>query len=263
MPNKPSGQNILRYAALENYAVAFSLRRLHERAITVHLADGGILQKGYVARRNHAVALDRFIGCHKIRFFKSFVLIIALAAAMSVFLWPTIYKLVVNNWKSIILAVGGLCVGAGLIFMMQRTGKSPLKNIQPPDETTEKPLEELERLAERTTSRLRTAYHIQLCLVGLVAAIFFAVITWCIFMVSQGRLMYATAFGSSGVGMLALSKWKWQPFDRIAEARKLADDADILTTGLRLRIKSVSEIDNPKERARAQWDAVRDYLCYS
>ena len=122
------------------------------------------------------------------------------------------------------------------------------------------PLEELESLAIRTVSRLKTAYQIQITLTCVVAALLLFVVLWSIFMVTQNQLMYATAFSSSGIGMLVLSKWKWQPFERVAEARKLADDADILAAGLRLRIKSISEIVDPKERSQAQWEAVSEYL---
>jgi hypothetical protein len=168
--------------------------------------------------------------------------------------------LVVRYWKPILSSLGGACFGAGIILAVGRLGKAPLKNIQPPDDTTNEPLEELERFVERSGSRLRTAYRVQMALIWLVALTIFAVIGWSILMVTKHQLMYATVFGTTGVGMLALSRWKWQPFERVADARRLADNADILATGLRMRIESISKIPDPKERAEAQWRAVTDYL---
>jgi hypothetical protein len=78
--------------------------------------------------------------------------------------------------------------------------------------------------------------------------------------VSQNRILYASAFGSGSVAMVILTQWKWQPFDRINQARQLADNADTLATGLRLRMKTISEITDPSKRSTAQWEAVEAYL---
>lgn len=98
---------------------------------------------------------------------------------------------------------------------------------------------------------------------GIVGCIFVALIVWSIIMVTKNKLVYATAFGSGSVAMAILTRWKWQPFDRINDARRLADKADTLATGLRLRMKTISEIKNPTARAKAQWDAVTEYLSYA
>jgi len=82
-------------------------------------------------------------------------------------------------------------------------------------------------------------------------------------MVSKERLLYASAFGSGGVAMVILTQWKWQPFDRINQARKLADDADTVATALRLRMKTISEITDPSLRSKAQGDVVNEYLEHS
>jgi hypothetical protein len=125
---------------------------------------------------------------------------------------------------------------------------------------TGSPVQELKELAERAASRLRAAYRLQLWAVLAVGAIFIALIVWSMVMVSQERILYASAFGSGSVAMMVLTRWKWQPFDRINQARRLADDADILATGLRLRMKTISEITDPVKRSKAQWDAINEYL---
>jgi len=164
------------------------------------------------------------------------------------------------HWKALLLPIGGVCTGAGAVLLALRIGNSPLRAIAPPDVESKDPLQELKSLAERTASRLRTAYSLQLWAVLVVGSLFIILIIWSVVMVSQQRLLYASAFGSGSVAMVILTQWKWQPFDRINEARKLADNADTIATGLRLRMATISEIVDPSVRAKAQWDAVREYL---
>ena len=142
--------------------------------------------------------------------------------------YPPYVKLIVGqdtSWKTMLLSLGGVCIGSGFILIFVRIGRKPLKNIKPPDDTSDQPLAELELLAGRTVSRLRTAYQMQISLICIVAALLLFIILWSIYMVTQDQLMYATVFGSSGIGMLALSKWKWQPFERVTEAPKNAEHA--------------------------------------
>jgi len=181
---------------------------------------------------------------------------------IGILLGAPVYRLVVANWKSILLVVGWACLGSGFILIVRQVGKNPLKRVVAPDGKTEEPLQELEEFAKRAASRLRTAYHMQICLTGLVALFIFGVIVWSIIMVTQERFLQAQMFGSGGVGMFALSTWKWQPFDRIELARKLADEADLLVTMLRLRRKNISEIEDPKVRADEQWKATHEYTKY-
>jgi hypothetical protein len=276
----PSGSLVLGLAALNNPAVALNLSKLAERSEQqLSPARGGPAQPSVLASSPAALArswdrltqrelsvqlLWQTISCKApARLARPVLAVLLLTAgilAVSVVLGPPLFRLVVAHWKTILLALGVFLIGAGVILAAGRVGRTPLRNIQPPDDTTNEPLEELERFATRSASRLRTAYQVQLGLICLVAVAIFAIVGWSVLMVTRHQLMYATVFGTTGVGMLALSKWKWQPFDRVADARRLADNADILATGLRLRIESISEIQDPKERAQAQWQAVNDYL---
>lgn len=166
------------------------------------------------------------------------------------------------QWKAILTSVGGVCIGVGPVLIVRRVDTSPLSAVAPPETDTESPLQDLKELAKRAASRLRIAYFLQLGNIVIVGIIFVALIVWSIVMVSQERILYATAFGSTSIIMVILTRWKWQPFDRINQARQLADNADILATGLRLRMKTISEINDPSNRAKAQWDAVKEYLDY-
>lgn len=189
------------------------------------------------------------------------IIIVSIALGAIIFAnGKDIYSLFASNWKQILFLLGGVCFGAGIIIASKQIGLSPLKHVDPPNANTNNPLEEIEQLANRSVSRLKISYHMQLSAVIFVGCTLLIIVYWCIYMVSKDKLMYASAFGSSGVGMIVLTKWKWQPFEKVAEARKLADNADILATGLRLRINSLSEISDPKERAREQWVAVGEYL---
>ena len=82
-------------------------------------------------------------------------------------------------------------------------------------------------------------------------------------MFSFRRVDYGTVFGTSGVGGMALTKWKWQPFEKASEARRSADNADVLALGLRRRLATISEIKDPIERQKFEWQAVNDYLASS
>ncbi|MCD4678129.1 MAG: hypothetical protein K8S18_19375 [Desulfobacula sp.] len=267
MSTNRSANYIFRHAAIQNHSVAKNLDKLAARArkkrrdksqaITIEdlVASSPIAQDSVAYSPKCCPSPMGYSSS----IFGVLILIAGIVAIGFVF-GSTLYKILIGNWKTIFISLGGICIGAGIILIFGRIGKKPLKKIEPPDGTSEEPLTELERLANRTVSRLRTAYRIQVSLISVVAAILCFVILWSIYMVTNNRLAYATAFGSSSIGMLALSKWKWQPFERVAEARKLTDDADILATGLRLRINSISQITDPKERAQAQWNAISEYL---
>lgn len=260
---------IFRQAAQQNKAVADNLAqisaRLREtRQTGKQIPSGPVVASSPLFSRRMAGA-DLHMYSLKCEYRRStpilgIAILVAGLVAIGYVVGPTIYKIFIASWKTISLSLGGVCVGSGFILLFGKIGKEPLKNVEPPDGSSDHPLEELEGLAFRTVSRLKTAYQLQIILTCSVATLLLFVVLWSIYMVTQNQLMYATAFGSSGISMLILSKWKWQPFERVAEARKLADDADILAAGLRLRIKSISEIPDPKERAQAQWDAVSEYL---
>lgn len=183
--------------------------------------------------------------------------------AIAVVVGPAVLRFATMYWKAILLPTGGVCVGAGVVLLLSRIGISSLRTVAPPKANTDDPLKELTDLAQRTGSRLRAAYRLQLWTVLAVGGIFITLIVWTIVMVSKQRLVYASAFGAGSVSMAILTQWKWQPFDRINQARRLADNADTLATGLRLRMKTISEIADPATREKAQWKAVKEYVSLS
>lgn len=188
------------------------------------------------------------------------LLLVAGIIALGISVGPSVIRFLGQHWQAIILPVGGVCVGAGIVLLVSRLGTTPLCFVDPPKKDSNEPLHELKDLAERTASRLRAAYRFQLFAVLTVGVIFVGLIVWSIVMVSQKKILYASAFGSGGMAMVILSQWKWQPFDRINQARRLADNADTLATGLQLRMKTISEIQDPRERAKAQWEAVEQFI---
>lgn len=86
-----------------------------------------------------------------------------------------------------------------------------------------------------------------------------ALLGWSMYLVSKDKLGYASAFGSTGVGGLIVSKWKWQPFQKMTEATKLAEAADVMAVGLRVRLDTIQQIKSPAARSKAQWEAVHEY----
>ncbi len=271
MSQRSSAKNVFRELEIQNPAAAKALRAFRPPEF----------QKPAVAERIlYEFHFDEYEKCcrpkssHKQRRIGFMIFLIAfgllefslLIGGIIAGLGPTV-RFLGTHWKAILLllggVLGGVCLGAGAVLAAIRVGVSPLSSIAPPNVDTEEPLQELKELAERVASRLRAAYRFQLCAVITVGIIFIGLIVWSMIMVSRDRILYASAFGSSSVAMMILTRWKWQPFDRINNARKLADNADTLATGLRMRMKSVSEIADPHERAKAQWDAVKEYLEFS
>jgi hypothetical protein len=84
------------------------------------------------------------------------------------------------------------------------------------------------------------------------------ILGWSILMVAKGNLEYATVLGSGGIVATILTM-KWQPFDRIGRARDLAEQVDVLATGLRLRLATIARIVDPVARHEAEWRAVKEY----
>jgi len=138
------------------------------------------------------------------------------------------------------------------------SGIRPLQAVGQLDAHSATPLGELEKLAARSVQRLRSAYRIQLALSVAVAIVLGAAVIWAILMVSLNELPYATVLGSSGLGATMLAA-RWQPFDRVGRARFLAEQADILATGLRLRMTTIEQIADPRARQKAEWNAVKEY----
>lgn len=264
-----SSSHILKQASRQNPAVAFSLNKLRARSMleqqSRQTAVSSPLDSSYKGELSLEINLlkDSLVCKAKRPSALGPVILLIGIIILGFVIGPKIYRIIANYWSTIFIALGSCLIGAGIILLITQFDKNPLKNVIPPDANTENPLAELEKLANRSVARLKTAYHLQIYLIIFVALILAAVLFWSIVMITRDKILYATAFSSSGVGMLILSKWKWQPFERVTEARKLADDADILATGLRIRMQSIMAITDPKERAQAQWTAVSDYLAHS
>jgi len=245
--------NIISILESQNPAIGRNLNQMRGRS--------GVMK---VISLNHGMAISlRFmLEMMPLRWFQiwPFVLLLIGLVALGVVIGPYVFRFVVHNWRILLLCISSACIGASVVLVISRVGFQPLMKIKPPSANTDEPLKELESLAERTSARLRTAYIVQVSLVVAVFTVFAGIVAWSMVMVSQKRLAYASAFGSGGVAMLVLSKWKWQPFERMAEARKLADQADILATALRMRIRIIEQISDPENRAKAQWEAVAEYL---
>jgi hypothetical protein len=58
--------------------------------------------------------------------------------------------------------------------------------------------------------------------------------------------------------VLAVVVLKWQPFRRAARSAQLADMADATATNLRLRLRTLDEIEDAKARQLEQWKTVLD-----
>ena len=268
MKVKSSGKNVFRELEAENPAIAQAFRTFRRRGQpppvypnTLPDVLGSLKHYSYAEEDNsYPSEVARTARMKRVSPIPAFILLFLGVVIVAIVIGPTLVRFLALHWQAILIPVGSICVGAGAVLLGSRLGSAPLRDVTPPKANAEDPLQELKDLAERTAARLQTAYRLQLWAVLVVGVVFIALIAWSAIMVSQNRLLYASAFGSGSIAMLILTQWKWQPFDRINQARRLADNADTLATGLRLRMKTISEIVNPTVRAKAQWDAVEEYL---
>jgi len=187
------------------------------------------------------------------------MLLIAAAVTVTAAAIPVSREFISAHWPQLVVAGASLSTGAALILVCHGATSSPLRTLEPPTSRTDQPLHELETLARRSADRLHKSFRLQIGAVVVVGLSLLALLTWAAVLVSTERLGYGVAFGSGGIGMIVLG-WRWQPFDRIEQARRLAENADALATGLRVRMASIAEIKGANARAKAQWQAVRDFL---
>jgi hypothetical protein len=119
-------------------------------------------------------------------------------------------------------------------------GKQHARTV-PPDPASDKPVSELERFARQQGERLKTPYKVQMGLAVATAFLLGGLVVWSAMMFTFRRVEYGTA----------------------TEARRFADDADVLSLGLRRRLATIATIQDPVERQKYEWLAVEDYLSKS
>jgi hypothetical protein len=163
---------------------------------------------------------------------------------------------VVRHRQVFALGLGAalVCSGLPLLGLMLRTVPNGKLDAQGAE-----PVSELSHFADRCARRHHVAYRLQLALVVATAVLLLGLVVWSIVLVTLNRLQYGLALGGGSVGGVILTSTKWQPFDRAARARRDADRADVLAVGLRTRLRTIAAIENPLERQRAEWQAIRDF----
>jgi hypothetical protein len=147
-----------------------------------------------------------------------------------------------------------------LLSLLWALASAPRGTPPLPSQETSQPLTDLEKLAQGFRKRHETTFRVLLAFVIAVGVVLFAVLGWAMYMVSRQQALYGTLFGTGGVGTGVLSQWKWQPFDRMNEARRAADDAAVLGAAIGLRLATIGEIKDPDERQKKQWEAAKDFL---
>jgi hypothetical protein len=122
------------------------------------------------------------------------------------------------------------------------------------------PLPRLELMALRMAHRHQRAWQVHVALVVGVALVLLAVLVWSIVLATLNQTKAATFLGTGTLGGGVLYTWKWQPFDKMSEARRLADQADLLALAVNERMVTISTISDPAQREKAQWQAALDFL---
>jgi hypothetical protein len=168
-----------------------------------------------------------------------------------------------RDWLSVLLPIAAFVAGAVGVLAFGRLNTAPLQYIEPPDENSDIPLIELAGLAERTASRLRIAYRVQLTIELTVAVLFVALVVWSMVLASEQRTLYASVFGAGAAATAIVGLWKWRPRRRVEHVRRLLREANSLATGLRVTARNLFAIRNPCKRANAQWKTVEQYLDWS
>lgn len=157
---------------------------------------------------------------------------------------------------SILGGIGFVLTGSRLAAKAAKAG-GPRGDI---NAESDHPLSELEHFARGEAERLKLSYSLQLKIVIGVGIAFSVVLAWALVMASRKDTETAAYLGSGSLGGAVMTQWKWQPFEKIGEARRVASAADALSMGLRMRMRTISGIADPIARQAAEWTAVTEFL---
>lgn len=172
---------------------------------------------------------------------------------------PTIGESVVAN---VILAIAFLIVGASIAAGLRRvTPETKLESLDVSSMAVRaRPLTEIEAWSARSLRRAQRSSAIQIVMTCANATILFAVLAWSGFMVQTGRLQYGVALGSTSLGGMVLTAWKWQPIEQMRETHRLTQALDALNMAFKTRLAGMKAIKDPVARAEAEWKAMTEYL---
>jgi hypothetical protein len=135
-------------------------------------------------------------------------------------------------------------------------GSDLLRDVAAPDVFAVNPLGELELLALRSAQALRTQGSRLRQVTFVVAGLAAAIVGAGLYAAVQGELGLAGGLALAGLLMLAVVIGRWNPFRRAARSAELAELADATATTLRLRMRALTEIGDPKTRTLEQWKVV-------
>jgi hypothetical protein len=133
-----------------------------------------------------------------------------------------------------------------------------LHGVEAPDAFAVKPLQELELLALRSAQQLRRRHARLRQATFTVAGLALVVLGAGLWTAVEGDPGLAAGLVAGGMLVLAVVVLKWQPFRRAARSAQLADMADATATNLRLRLRTLDEIEDAKARQLEQWKTVLD-----
>lgn len=135
---------------------------------------------------------------------------------------------------------------------------SLLSGVEAPDAFAVKPLHELELLALRSAQQLRRRNARLRQATFAVGAVALVVLGAGLYTAMHGDVGAAAGAVLGGLVVLAVVVLKWQPFRRAARSAQLAEMADAMATNLRLRMRTLDEIEDAKARQLEQWKTVLD-----
>lgn len=156
-------------------------------------------------------------------------------------------------------ATAAVANGSSVDVLADRSwSTSLLSGVEAPDAFAVKPLHELELLALRSAQQLRRRNARLRQATFAVGALALVVLGAGLYTAMQGDLGVAAAAVLGGLVVLAVVVLKWQPFRRAARSAQLAEMADAMATNLRLRMRTLDEIEDAKARQLEQWKTVLD-----
>ncbi|HEY8377313.1 MAG TPA: hypothetical protein VIK91_12545 [Nannocystis sp.] len=131
-----------------------------------------------------------------------------------------------------------------------------LRDVAAPDVYAVNPLGELELLALRSAQALRTQGSRLRQITFVVGGLAAAIVGAGLYAGVQGEFALAGGLVVGGLLVLALVLGRFNPFRRAARSAELAELADATATTLRLRMRALADIGDPKTRALEQWKVV-------
>lgn len=120
-------------------------------------------------------------------------------------------------------------------------------------------LEQFYWFTKRSSERLKKVHNYHMIMAKIVFPLLASILIWSVYLVTTGKVDYATALGTSSLGGMIVTGLIWRPFTKAKEALLLAEIVDASAVSLFAQMENISKIEDPKERAKLQAEVILNY----